>query len=289
MCGGEEAVDKALELAVSLNWSKSSHARLMFFMLDMVPFRDNETVKQLQEATALAAEKGIRIIPVVASAEDMNMSLPLEYLMRSIALATNGTYVFLTDHSKIGGEHATPVTDSYDVELLNDAIKRIIRQYTYYTPCDMIVENGIQDTTVLFAKKIIAHEVVDSTLNIASVTPENIIVDFTKGDPPVTVTDTIAIDQVANQPAPQSAATKPVIPENTPYIKYFPNPTNGELTVLVFGDVKEIEILDISGKLLQTVKAQPEIHLSLADYSSGIYFIRFSDKGINVTGKIVLR
>lgn len=290
-CGGEEVVDKALELAVSLNWSKSSHARIMFFLLDAPPFRDSESVSRLQTATLLAAEKGIRVIPVVASVEEMTMGLPLEYLMRSIALATNGTYVFITDHSNIGDEHATPVTDTYDVELLNDAIKRLINQYTYYPPCDLIVEQGIQDTTVLFAKKIIAHEVVDSTRIIASVNPESVIVDFRQVNPTQLIQDSTGANPAADlsQQTGNPGQSEAEIPSNTPFIKYFPNPTQGELTVLVSGDIKELYILDISGKLLQVVKTQPITHISLADYSSGIYFIRFQADGRNVTGKVVLQ
>lgn len=294
-CGGEEAVDKALETAVNLNWSESSHARIMFMILDAPPYRDEETVAQLQAATRKAAEKGIRVVPVVCSAEEMSMALPLEYIMRSIALATNGTYVFLTDHSNIGNAHATPVTDSYDVEYLNDLIKRIINQYTYSTPCDLIVEQGISDTTVVFAKEIIAHEVVDSTRAIASAQPGNIIVDL-RPKPDANLQDSTAVQATVdnnnnNQSGnPDNAAGTEVnnIPV-APGIKYFPNPTTGEITVLTTGDIKELMIFDISGKLLQIVKAEPETHISLANYSSGIYFIRFSANGSSMTGKIILQ
>ncbi len=298
-CGGEEVVDKALELAVNLNWSETSHMKLLFFVLDAPPFRNETTVARLQSATKIAAEKGIRVIPIVASAEASTMALPLEYLMRSIALATNGTYVFLTDHSKIGSSHATPVTDSYDVELLNDLLKRLISQYTYSTPCDDVAEFGVSDTTVLFAKKIIAHEVVDSTRTLASIQPDNITIDFRPAPPTGTIQDSTYSQNLPTQATgqegtgnsinPNDSWPKNDNPDEVPGIKFFPNPTSGEITVLTTGDIKELQILDISGKLLQVVKAEKETHISLSNYSSGIYFIRFSANGASFTGKLILK
>jgi hypothetical protein len=56
--------------------------------------------------------------------------------MRTFALATNGTYVFLTDDSGVGNAHIKPTTDKYDVEKLNEAIKRVIKQYTQMPDCN---------------------------------------------------------------------------------------------------------------------------------------------------------
>jgi hypothetical protein len=78
-----------------------------------------------------AAAKGIRIIPVVCS----GMEQSGEYLLRSLALAPNGTYTFLTDHSGIGGSHLEPSTDSYTVEKLNDLLVRVIHQFGKVNRC----------------------------------------------------------------------------------------------------------------------------------------------------------
>ncbi len=56
--------------------------------------------------------------------------------MRTFALATNGTYLFLTDDSGVGNAHIKPTTDKYKVEKLNDAIVRVIKQYTQMPDCD---------------------------------------------------------------------------------------------------------------------------------------------------------
>jgi len=79
-----------------------------------------------------AAAKGIRIVPVACSGTDK----ATEFIMRSIALATNGTYLFLTDDSGIGNGHIKPTTDKFKVELLNDLLQRIMEQMCFVNTCD---------------------------------------------------------------------------------------------------------------------------------------------------------
>ncbi|WP_020567966.1 carboxypeptidase-like regulatory domain-containing protein [Neolewinella persica] len=141
--GGDhpEAVDAALETAlIQLEWRETAASRLLFLVLDAPPHQDADNVNRLQEMTALAAKQGVRIIPIVCS----GMTKDGEYLLRSIALGTNGTYVFLTDDSGIGGTHLKPTTDSYDVEKLNDLMVRVIRQFSETQECGAeINENSL--------------------------------------------------------------------------------------------------------------------------------------------------
>ncbi len=74
---------------------------------------------------------GIRIVPVACSGTDKST----EFLLRSMALATNGTYTFLTNHSGVGNNHIEPTTDKYEVELLNNLLQRIIGQFLYAKDC----------------------------------------------------------------------------------------------------------------------------------------------------------
>ena len=128
----EEAVEIALDTAInSLQWSEKARTRLLFLVLDAPPHNNSEIKEKLNNLMRQAASKGIRVVPLVASGIDKNA----EYLMRTIALATNGTYAFLTNHSGIGGDHIEPTTDEYDVELLNDLMKRIITSYTFVPKC----------------------------------------------------------------------------------------------------------------------------------------------------------
>lgn len=133
--GGDnpEAVETALKLALNeLEWSESASARLLFLVLDAPPHKDQQTVEKMQRLAILAAKKGVRIIPVVCS----GMQQDGEYLFRSLALATNGTYTFLTDHSGIGNPHLEPSTDAYEVEQFNDLIVRLIHQFGASSNCE---------------------------------------------------------------------------------------------------------------------------------------------------------
>ena len=71
---------------------------------------------------AAAAERGVRIVPLAASGVDKE----LEFLLRFTAIATGGTYTFLTNDSGIGGNHVEPTIGEYQVEILNDLLVRVI-------------------------------------------------------------------------------------------------------------------------------------------------------------------
>lgn len=130
---GPEAVDEALWVTSEfLNWRNETRAKIAFLILDAPPHQNQSELDKIEKAVKLASKKGIRIIPIVGS----GINKSTEYLMRSIALATNGTYTFLTDDSGIGGSHLKPTTDDYQVEKLNDLIVRVIAQYTTVSECN---------------------------------------------------------------------------------------------------------------------------------------------------------
>ncbi|MGO4376125.1 VWA domain-containing protein, partial [Paenibacillus sp. MCAF20] len=52
-----------------------------------------------------------------------------EYLLRFMAIASGGTYLFLTDDSGIGGDHLEPAVGEYEVKLLNDLLVEVINRY----------------------------------------------------------------------------------------------------------------------------------------------------------------
>lgn len=130
---GPEAVDDALDAALNrLEWNKDALARIAFLVLDAPPHDQAEVVTRVHDLVYEYAKRGIRLVPVVCSGSDKSN----EYLMRSLALATNGTFIFLTDHSGIGGHHTEASTDKYDVSFVNELIFRTICQFAYSTPCD---------------------------------------------------------------------------------------------------------------------------------------------------------
>lgn len=121
----EEAVELALDDAVNNHSWNSSAAKLMFLVLDAPPHNTAEIRESLSSTVSSASEQGIRMIPVASSGVDKST----EFLLRTFAMATGGTYTFLTDDSGIGGSHLTPTIGDYEVEHLNDMIVRIIGEY----------------------------------------------------------------------------------------------------------------------------------------------------------------
>lgn len=133
--GGDypEAVHSALEEAIfRQKWSENAIARICFLVLDASPHQSAEVSASLQKSIREAARLGIRIVPVAAS----GIQKDTEFLMKFFGLATNGTYVFLTDHSGIGNKHLEPTTDEYKVEPLNDLLVRLITEYTTIETCE---------------------------------------------------------------------------------------------------------------------------------------------------------
>lgn len=130
--GGDEpeALDSALYVALNkLTWRKEARARIMFLFLD-APAHDYAR-EDVYKMVTKAAEMGVRIVPVACSGTGKIS----EFLLRSMALATNGTYAFLTNHSGVGGKHTEPSTDAYDVELLNNLMQRVIEQFIFVKDC----------------------------------------------------------------------------------------------------------------------------------------------------------
>ncbi len=133
--GGDypEAVHSALEEAIfSQKWSENAIARICFLVLDASPHQEPEVIASIQKSIREAARLGIRIVPIAAS----GIQKDTEFLMKFFGLATNGSYVFLTDHSGIGGKHLEPTTDEYKVEPLNSLLVRLITEYTSIQTCE---------------------------------------------------------------------------------------------------------------------------------------------------------
>ena len=136
--GGDrpEAVVEAVESSVDeLSWSNENTTKIMFLLLDAPPHLSDENIERLHQKIKLASKKGITLIPIAASDTDKQT----EYLMRTFALLTNGTYTFLTNDSGIGNNHIKPTASEYEVEKLNDLLLRLILQRSTVPDC----KNGV--------------------------------------------------------------------------------------------------------------------------------------------------
>ena len=127
--GGDfpEAVHTALNVGVNeLQWSNISKTRIAFLLLDAPPHYTTEIKESLHNTIKTASQKGIKVISITASGIDKST----EFLMRFMAITTNGTYVFITNDSGIGNDHLEPSVGQYEVEFLNDLVVRLIKKYS---------------------------------------------------------------------------------------------------------------------------------------------------------------
>ena len=128
--GGDypEAVHVALEASLDkLSWDATARTKLAFMLLDAPAHQDQTgVVESLQKSIRAYAQLGIRLIPVASSGVDKYT----EFMLRFFAIATGGTYVFLTNDSGIGGDHIAATVGEYQVEYLGDLIVRLIGEYT---------------------------------------------------------------------------------------------------------------------------------------------------------------
>lgn len=125
--GGDfpEAVETALDESINnLQWSENATSRILFLVLDAPPHYDDQIITQIHNLIQTASKKGIRIIPITASGIDKET----EFLMRYMAIATNGTYVFITNDSGIGNDHIIASVGNYQVEYLNQLMARLINE-----------------------------------------------------------------------------------------------------------------------------------------------------------------
>ena len=122
-----EAVHTAFECMLqNLSWNAHARTRLAFLILDAPAHHEESIIHSLQQSVTLCARQGIRLIPVAASGVDKNA----EFMLRFFAVATGGTYVFLTNDSGVGNDHIAATVGDYEVEQLNNLIVRLINYYT---------------------------------------------------------------------------------------------------------------------------------------------------------------
>ena len=125
--GGDfpEAVHTALDAALNdHDWDEDA-VKILFIVLDAPPHSDPQVIDSVNNLIQQAAEMGVRIVPIASSGIDKST----EYLLRTMAFYTGGTYTFLTDDSGVGGGHIEPTVGAYNVEKLNDMMVRIVNGY----------------------------------------------------------------------------------------------------------------------------------------------------------------
>lgn len=156
--GGDypEAVHTALDNAINGHDWREDAVKLCFFVLDAPPHSESEVQgvnKSILRSVKKASELGIKIVPVASSGVDTET----EVILRSLAVMTGGTYIFLTDDSGIGESHLDPTVGEYTVEPLNECMIRVICEFcglpyqaqTVYEPGEPPTENLPEDPSQL--------------------------------------------------------------------------------------------------------------------------------------------
>lgn len=121
----EEAVHTALENGLQkLSWNSKAISRIAFLILDAPAHNEQEVYESLHKSIEAYSRAGISIIPLAASGANKNT----EFMLRLFAIATGGTYTFLTDDSGVGESHIEASVGEYEVELLNELLVRLITE-----------------------------------------------------------------------------------------------------------------------------------------------------------------
>jgi|1048.fasta_scaffold22107_2 hypothetical protein len=131
--GGDfpEAVEEGLRVSnEELNWSIEAVAKINFLILDAPPHANEQ--EKIQEQIRIAALKGIKIIPITASGIDAST----EILMKQMAIVTNGEYLYITDHSGVGGAHLKPTGVKENVDLLTNQVIKVLKKFCLTPDCN---------------------------------------------------------------------------------------------------------------------------------------------------------
>lgn len=255
--GGDlpEAVDEALEETLKNGgWHYEALARIAFLVLDAPCHDDKTSIERIHNQIRIAAEKGVRLIPIVCS----GMGQDGEYLMRAMALATNGTTLFLTDDSGIGDTHLKPTTDKMEVEKLNDMIVRLIMQYTKTPDCNN--DNWVEEDK----KEAQTDKFVPDPYDAGDVEKKDVKEDD----------------------------KEPIALTNNDVIVPYPNPCTDILQVKIKKNVDDLFLLDITGKSLQRFKKLTEgrnITINVSGYAAGIYFVKAFHNGKWYVQKVIVK
>ncbi len=248
----EEAVGEALMAAVnSSDWSREAVARIAFLVLDAPPHNDSVNVALIQKQLRAAAAQGIRLVPVVCS----GMQEKGEYLFRAMALATNGTSLFLTDDSRIGDTHLKPTTDKLEVEMLNDMMVRVISEFSAVPDCQ--IEQWAQD-------------------NLEQSSTDQF------------VPNPFETQDLEDYHAPEV----PEILTAAQVMSLRPNPCQGQFQVVIMSDVENLFLVDLTGKTLMNLGAHNAgdmVDINVRGFSTGIYFVKAFRAGKWYTQKEIVK
>ncbi len=146
--GGEDAENwpRALAEAIdSLSWSSDAAARFIFFAIDAAPEYEAQTAALLQQTLKTACRKNIHMVPIAGLEADE----ALTYLLKSIAVVTNGFYLQMqekaasTDLSAIVEEMQRRMAPTCKAEESPMSLSCFPNPASDYTYLALPVEHGV--------------------------------------------------------------------------------------------------------------------------------------------------
>ncbi len=122
--GGDmpEAMDLAMVESADLSWRRGDETARMVFLVADAPSHAGKGARRYARALLDHRSAKTAVYPIASS----GVAGMAEAEMRLAAKITGGQYIFLTNHSGIGGHHEEAHVDSYKVESLHDAMARMI-------------------------------------------------------------------------------------------------------------------------------------------------------------------
>lgn len=136
--GGDyfEVVEVVMEVVFDLlQWCDDVSICLLFLVLDVFFYQEEENRKCMQVVVIKVVMQGIQIILVSCSGVDKSM----EYFLCSMVLVMNGIYIFVMDYSGIGNVYIEFFIDFYEVEFLNDVLVCFIIECSQLVICSEFV------------------------------------------------------------------------------------------------------------------------------------------------------
>lgn len=123
--GGDtpEAMDAALAASEVLSWRQGPDTARMIFLVADAPSHAGSNAQKFADSVMNHRKSMTTVYSVAGSGVDEAAEVQLRFASR----ATGGQYIFLTDHSGVGGGHAAPKVEQFTVETLHDAMVRMIR------------------------------------------------------------------------------------------------------------------------------------------------------------------
>jgi hypothetical protein len=123
--GGDlpEAMHAAMQSSERLSWRTGDNTARMVFLVADAPTHDGAESRAFASSVLAHRSAKTAVYPIAGS----GVHTAAEAELRLAAKVTGGQYIFLTDHSGVGGAHAAPHVEQYKVENLHDAMSRMIR------------------------------------------------------------------------------------------------------------------------------------------------------------------